>query len=129
AVVAGPRPIETGCQEGPTPADAEALARSIQSDPDFEATAPVAVSVGGIRALRMDVVTAPRASLCEGFPGALVVTGTVVDEFTRMRLYLLELPGGSPRILAIAMTAPKLNFERVMEEEAPILDSFEFHTG
>lgn len=34
----------TGCEAGPAPADAEALVRSIRSNPDLEATAPVAAS-------------------------------------------------------------------------------------
>lgn len=127
AVVADPRPIENGCDEGPPATDAQALAESIRSDPDLEATAPVAVSVGGVEALRLDVATAPRASFCEGFPGALVVTGAAVDEVTRMRLYLLDLPGGSPRVLAIAITGPAENFDEVMNEESPIVASFEFH--
>jgi hypothetical protein len=129
AVVADPRPVESGCQEGPAPADAEALARSIRTDRDLEATAPATVSVGGVEALQMDVTAAPGASTCQR-SGArpLVVTGSLVDREYRMRLYLLDLPGGSSRILAIAITAPKPNFERVMEEEeAAIVDSFEFH--
>jgi hypothetical protein len=47
-----------------------------------------------------------------------------------MRLYLLDLPGGSSaRILAIAFVAPEARFETVLEEDqGPILDSVEFHT-
>jgi hypothetical protein len=127
AVVADPRPIESGCQEGPAPADAAALARSIRSDRDLETTAPAKVSVGGIDALRMDVTAAPGAIICNWSP--LVVTGSFVDREHRMRLYLLDIPGGSSRVLAIAFTVPKPNFERVIEEgAAPIVDSFEFHT-
>ena len=44
-----------------------------------------------------------------------------------MRLYLLDLPGGSARILAIAIAAPEPDFEHVVEAAAPIVDSFEFH--
>ena len=45
-----------------------------------------------------------------------------------MRLYLLDLPEGmSARILAIAISAPESEFERVVEAATPILDSFEFH--
>lgn len=39
-----------GCEAGPPAADAEVLVRSIRSNPDVEATAPVATSVGGIDA-------------------------------------------------------------------------------
>jgi hypothetical protein len=46
-----------------------------------------------------------------------------------MRLYLLDLPGGSGRILAIAIAAPEDRFEQALEAPVPILDSFEFHAG
>jgi hypothetical protein len=124
-IVADPLPIEAGCADGPAPADAEALARSIRSDPDFEASAPVAVSVGGVDALRMDVVAAPGASVCdEG-----LIENVRLDQGERMRLYLLDLPDGlSNRILAIAIAAPAPDFEHVTEVAAPIVESFEFHT-
>jgi hypothetical protein len=48
----------------------------------------------------------------------------------RMRLYLLDFPGGSSaRILASAFVAPEASFETALEEAPRILDSFEFHTG
>jgi hypothetical protein len=136
-LLADPRPVETGCRGGPASADADALARSIRSDPDLEATEPVVVSVGGIEALRMDVVATPGASVCQNWEGAGVVTDTGAEESDplvvgggyRMRLYLLDLPEGlSVRILAIAIVAPESSFERVVEAAQPILDSFEFHT-
>ena len=136
AVVADPLPVESGCRQGPAPADAEALARSIRSDPDLEATEPVAVSVGGIAALQMDVVIAPGASVCETIPAPQVLTpndkdwpGVALEYGQRMRLFLLDLPEGmSARTFAIAISAPEADFERVLEAAAPILDSFEFHT-
>jgi hypothetical protein len=135
AVVADPLPVEAGCRQGPAPVDAEALARSIRSDPDLEATEPVAVSVGGIEALRMDVVAATGASVCEEGPAPQVVTpndhdwyGVFLEHGERMRLYLLDLPGGSARTLAIAISAPEARFEHVVEAAAPIVDSFEFRT-
>jgi hypothetical protein len=138
ALVADPRPVETGCHEGPAPADAEALARSIRSDPDLEATAPVAVSLGGTEALRMDVVAAPGASVCDRWDAPQVVTahdsdslfGVGLEDGHRMRLYLLSLPEGlSAPIMAIAIVAPEPRLELVVEAAAPILDSLEFHTG
>jgi hypothetical protein len=137
AVLPDPLPVETGCRQGPAPADAEALARTIRSDPDFEATAPVTVGVGGIEALQMDVVSAAGASVCEteGSPEVLTLDdrdwrGLGLSQGDRMRLYLLDLPGGSSaRILAIAFVAPEASFETVLEEAPRILDSFEFHTG
>ncbi len=128
AVVANPRPIEDACLPGPPPADATSLARSVGSDPDLEATPPVEVTVAGIPALRMDVTAAPDASICHDWGWPAVVTGASVDESSRMRLYLLDLPGTPTRILAIALTAPASDFERVMEAAAPMLASFEFAT-
>jgi hypothetical protein len=135
AVVADPLPVEIGCQQGPAPADAEALAQSIRSDPDLEATEPVAVSVGGIEGLQMDVVAAAGASVCEEGPAPQVVTpndhdwyGVFLGQGKRIRLYLLDLPEGlSARILAIAISAPDASFEHVMEAAEPIVDSIEFH--
>lgn len=129
-VLADPLPVDSGCREGPAPADAEALARSIRFNPDLEATEPVAVAVGGIEALRIDIVAAAGASLCPNGSNPLgtgrLGTGAGLDQGDRMRLYLLDLPGGG--ILAITIVAPKAYFERVVEAAAPILDSFEFHT-
>jgi hypothetical protein len=128
-VVANPLPIETGCQEGPAPVDGRALARSIRSDPDLEATEPVAATVGGTEALRMDVVVITGASVCGVAGTPQVVTETGLDRGARMRLYLLDLPEGlSARILAIAIVAPHARFERVVEAAAPIVDSFDFRT-
>jgi hypothetical protein len=136
-IMADPLPVEAGCEPGSAPTDAEALAQSILSDPDLEATVPMAVSVGGIDALQMDVVAAPGASVCaRGFGGPLVITdggddswapGWLGQEGGRMRLYLLDLPEGSAQILAIAIAAPESEFERVVEAAAPIVDSIEFH--
>jgi hypothetical protein len=134
-VMADPLPIETRpCREGPAPADAEALARSIRSYPNLETTEPVAVRIAGIDALRMDVVavTAAGADHCQALvlrPG-LNSVGDDLDRGSRMRLYLLDLPEGfSARILAIAIAAPEPHFEAVVEAAAPIVDSFELHTG
>ncbi len=135
AVVADPLPVESGCRQGPATADAEALARSIRSDPDLEATEPVAVTVGGIEGLQMDVVAAAGASGCEESPAPQVLTpndgdwtGVGLEHGKRMRLYLLDLPEGlSARILAIAISAPDASFEHVMEAAASIVDSIEFH--
>jgi hypothetical protein len=132
-IMADPLPVDAGCEPGPAPADAEALARSIRSNPDVDSTAPVAVRVGGVDALRMDVAFVATETVRPGCRelglGSAVVEGTrhlYVDG--RMRLYLLDLPEGmSARILGIAIAAPEEGFERVMEAAVPTLDSFEFH--
>jgi hypothetical protein len=124
----------------PGPTNAEALAESIRADADLQATEPAALTVGGAPALQMDITAAPGASLCspdedgpegtgvvrEGYGwggenAAITVTG---DE--RMRLYLVDVPDGSGRILAIAIVGPDAGFERVLEGAAPFVDSFEF---
>ena len=56
----------------------------------------------------------------------------------RMRLYLVDLPGGSARVLAIALIArdpcggkvevSQQDFEQVVEAATPIVESIEFHT-
>ena len=121
----------------PTPRSL-ALARSIRSDPDLEATAPVAVGVAGIEALQVDLMPAPGASVCEvsfGAPEVLTENdhswrGLDLKRGHRTRLYLLDLPeGSSTRILPIAIVAPEAGFERVMEATTPVVDSVEFRTG
>jgi hypothetical protein len=101
----------------------------------------VAVRLGGVEALRMDVAFGPRAGCGELGLGPAVVEGTsffAAGELGGvMRLYFLDLPEGmSARILGIAVAAPDLPctpdmtpcFQRVIEAAAPVLDSFEFHT-
>ncbi|HEU4759613.1 MAG TPA: hypothetical protein VFT91_06480 [Dehalococcoidia bacterium] len=150
-LIADPALGGAGCQAGPDPADAEALAESIRSNPDLGATAPVAVSVGGAEALMMDVVIAAGATItvavneqgdfCDDgllYPildqdvgmtvyfGNGVATGQATGDW--MRLYLFDAPEGSPmRILAIAIVAPESRFERAVEAAAPVVDSVEFH--
>jgi hypothetical protein len=138
-ILADPRPIGPNCAVAPAPADAEALARSIGSDPDLEAEAPVAATIGGIPALQIDVALAPGAGRCafklEEAGGS--VSGTTplllkdapldVYGWRQARLYLLDLPGGSARVVAIAIISSEDGFERALASAAPIVDSFEFH--
>ena len=108
--LADPRPIGPDCVEGPAPADAEALARSIQSDPDFEATAPVAVTIGGLPALQIDVVAAPaRAPARSG----LQRPSRRVNEGARSTCSIF--PEDRARVLAIATVADEDSFEAVLE--------------
>ena len=120
-LVADPPPLGSGCDDVPAPTDAETLARSIASDPDFKGTAPVAVTIGGLSGLRMDgVVAAPSA--CGPLLGSTSLAGV-----PRARLYLLDLPGGSARVLAVSVHADEDSFEAVLELAAPVVDSIEFH--
>jgi len=97
----------------------------------------VTVRVGGIEALRMDVIAVPGASVCEAYPAPMVLepdgasdhSGLALKAGSRMRLYLLDLPeGSSTRILALAIVAPEARFESVIKAATPIVDSLEFHS-
>ena len=115
--MADPRPPGQGCGEAPAPTDAKTLARIVASDPNFAATAPVAVTIGGLSGMQMDGVV-PKATEC----------GLVLQPaFGRARLYLLDLPGGSARVLGIAVHADDDSFETVLEWAAPVIESVEFH--
>ena len=135
SVVPDPLPVGTGCAKGDAVVDAQALAQAIRSDPDLDATRPVAETVGGAQAVRMDVVAAPGASVCADWGTPLVVSGArlragpSLEPGARMRLYLLDLPKGmSARTLAIAFAAPQAAFESVLDDAPRILRSFEFRT-
>ncbi|HYH28291.1 MAG TPA: hypothetical protein VEA19_05905, partial [Actinomycetota bacterium] len=134
AVLPDPLPVLRGCEQGRSETDAQGLAREIQSDPDLEATAPVVTAIGDTEALRMDLAPAPGASVCDDWGTPQVLTrndhdfrGLGLKAGYRMRLYLMDLPeGSSARTLAIAFAAPEAIFETVLEDEARIVDSFEF---
>lgn len=140
AVVVDPRPVGPGCRKGPAPADAEELVRSIQADPDLQATAAVTSSVGGVEAWQMDVTMVRGVSECapHDFPPVLMTADQDevpgldhldVPHGHRMRLYLLDLPEGSTaRTLVITFRADEPAFESLLEEAPPILNSFEFRT-
>ena len=124
--------------EGSAPTDAEALARNIGSDPDFEATAPVAVTIAGRSALQMHVVVSPGAGSCSWsaeFDPSVTETSPLllkrvpfIDGPDRARLYLLDLPDGSQaRVLALVTITDEDSFETVAEAAAPIVNSIEFH--
>jgi hypothetical protein len=136
-ILVNPLPPETPCDSLRVPPTAEELVQAIRSNPDLEATVPVTERVGGVDALRMDVVAAPGASIapCGGVrvpvvsvPGRGAWGGVGLGDLGR--LYVLDLPGGSARTLAILINAPEgALFERAVEAAAPVLDSFEFHAG
>jgi hypothetical protein len=134
-----------GCEPGTSASDASTLAETIRSAPDLGATAPVAVNLGGVDALMMDVVIPAGTILCAPESGMAdlmhpifdvhapastdgngIWTGRATGE--SMRLYLFDAPeGSSMRILAIAIVAPASRLERAAEEAAPVLDSVEFN--
>jgi hypothetical protein len=131
-VMADPARSGTGCPAGSGPADAEALAESIRSDPDLQATAPVAMSAGRAGGLMMDVALPAGASeVCGGLLGVtelLVPENVRLAPGDRMRLYLFDAPGGaSMRILAIAIVVPESHWERAVEATTPLV-SVDFRT-
>jgi hypothetical protein len=134
-ILVNPLPPEN-CDSLRVPPSAEELVQSIRSNPDLETTAPVIERVGGVDALRMDVVAAPGASVGPCFEGddgvdVVIVPGRpwgAIGLADLGRLYVLDLPGGSARTLAIWITASEATvFERALDAAAPLLVSFEFH--
>jgi hypothetical protein len=144
-VLADPAPRQESCSPtGGTVVSAEALARAVRAHPGLNSTDAVAERVAGVDALRLDVAPVEGASTCAGSGegigygnGVPVVTGTrrtrlgppvasVVEHGKRMRLYLLDLPGGAARTLAIMIVAAEADFNAAVAAARPILDSFEF---
>jgi hypothetical protein len=125
-IAVDPVSVETGCENGPTPAGAEALASSIMADPDFEAIETVPVRIAGIDGLQIDgVVTAQwdtNWSLC--YP-----IWTTDAQVFRIRLYLIDYPGEAAQVLTIAVIAPETDFERMLEQATPTVESLELHPG
>lgn len=134
-VVIEVRAPEPPCASSGSPASAEELAARILGDPELEATVLEPVTIGGVEALRLDVVPAAGARICDdeqfgrGMPVVMHADGShawAVDRGERMRVHLLDLPGESGRTLAILIVSPEESFEDVLTAAAPILDSFEF---
>ena len=148
-VLADPAPRQESCaRTGGTVVSAEALADAIGAHPGLESTDPVSERIGGIDALRLDVAAAEGVSTCEESgegseygDGVPVLTATrrtklgapvvaVVEPGKRMRVYLLDLPGGAAaRTLAIMIAAREADFDVAVEAARPILDSFEFQVA
>ena len=133
-IAADPLPGGRACESGPAAADAEALARSIMADPDFETTGTVPVRIAGLDGLQMDVVVATAGpTVCYWTNWALEIspeispTGELGHAGWRMRLYLIDYPGESAQVLAITVISPENDFERVLEKATPIVESLEIH--
>ena len=127
-IAADPRPGDAqGCEEVPTSADAEALARLITADSNFETTATVPVRIAGLDGLQMDVTFRTSDNYCYFLwaPDQIPVDGSGLF---RMRLYLIDYPGESAQVLTLAIIAPETDFESLLEEATPIVESLEFHT-
>lgn len=148
-VIADPAPLQSCSRTGATVVSADVLAGAIRAHPGLSSTDPIGERVAGVHAFRLDVAPVDGASTCRGNPvvagptpppdvGVPVITGTrktyfgpslayVLESDKRMRLYLLDLPGGAARSLAIVIVAAEADFNAAVEAARPILDSFEFH--
>jgi hypothetical protein len=116
------------------PASPEAIIRAIRANPDLDTTAPAVERIGGIEAQRLDVAAVPGASPCvaDGAVPILSVAGRPwgdIENGQRTRLYVLPMTGRFARSLVIMITAPETTFEQTLEAAAPVVESFEFHTG
>jgi hypothetical protein len=113
------------------PASAAEIARHIMADPDFETTAPVTTTIGGLDAVSIDVALAPGGEAC--IVGRIEISRWIHElvgeqSESRLRLYLVDLPEGlSVDTLAITVLAPEARFEEVIAKTAPIIESIEFH--
>jgi hypothetical protein len=113
------------------PASAAEIAEQLMADPDFETTAPVATTIGGLDALSIDVALAAGGEAC--IVGRIEISRWIhelVGEHSdhRLRLYLVDLPEGmSVDTLAITVVAPEDRVDEAIAETAPIIDSIEFH--
>jgi hypothetical protein len=116
------------CARGPVPADAAAFAQAVIADPNFEATAPVAARIGGVEAVAIDVALSPAGRVCPAYRTDAQRWIHALEPGKRLRLFLVDVPEGmSMRTLAITVMAPEEDFEEVIEEADPIIDSIEFH--
>ena len=134
-ILANPSPESSCGNSSGVPASAEELVGAIRSNPDLETTAPVPALVGGIEAVRLDVAPVQGAPTCTFGDNVPVVSVAgregawgSINPGDLGRLYILDLPGGSARALAILITAPEVVFEQTVRDAGPVVDSFEFHT-
>jgi hypothetical protein len=125
-IMADPARTGPNCPTAPGPLDATALAESIRSDPELQATDPVAVGAAGAEGLMMDVVS--RVGAGAGC-GNLLGDGLLLDYESvgwgngPRRLYLFDAPEeSSMRLLAIAISVPESHFDRAVEWAGPIVE-------
>jgi hypothetical protein len=149
-VMVDPAPLRSCSPAGATVASAEEFVDAVRGNPGLSSTDPVTEQIGGVEALRLDVAPVEGARTCRGVgviidQGALpphvgvpVITGThkdyfgsplphVVEADQRMRLYLVDLPGGRAQTLAIVIVAAEEDLNAAVELAKPILGTFEFY--
>ena len=118
-----PLSVGTDCENGPAPTDAKALARTIMADPDVEAAEPVPVRIAGIDGLQIDVTKSDYNWLCAWTPDAL----TAFQGGGHIRLYIVDYPGESAKVLTLAFVAGPDEWESAIDDIVPVLDSIQFH--
>jgi hypothetical protein len=122
-----PLPAVTDCAVS-APADAEALARRIMADPNSETTATVPVRIAGLDGLQMDVdVDVNAVAWTEENSACRWYWAPDQADRYRMRLYLLDYPDASAVLAIAVIAAPQTDFERVLEDSKPIVESLEIH--
>jgi hypothetical protein len=117
------------------PANASALARTIEADPAFEVseTGPLPFDFAG---QQMDLTFTGKLGSCYELWSSEDAAADSASR--RMRLYLIEYPdhpasasdsSWNPQVLTIAVIASETDFERVLEEASSIVETLEFHSG
>jgi hypothetical protein len=125
-LAADPFAVETGCDQGPAPVDPQALVAAVLSDPAFASSGSVPVRLGGVTGTQVDgVVTAHWDSAWASCHPMWMTNASVF----RMRLYVLDHPGKAARTLTVAIIAPEDDFDQVLEETRPMLDSLRFEAS
>jgi hypothetical protein len=135
-MLANPLPVGPDCSLSAAAPDAEALARSIRSNPNFEATAPEPVTVAGTSGLQMDVKLKPGANLCSysepelSGQSAMLFNDAAFIVYNRAHVILLDLPAGSEaQVLALVTISDEDSMDAVLSYAAPVVDSIEIHAS
>jgi hypothetical protein len=128
------------CIEAPEPAverTAAAMADWIANAPGVVSTVPLALAIGGIEGLTLDISMDPTwtesCPYTEGRPYFPIFTGSAtgtglhwgVQPDTHMRLYILDR--GDDTALVIAITAEdQATYEDLLDEATTIVESIQF---
>lgn len=125
-IAAEPLSVWPSCENAPTPADAEALARSIIADSGYEVSEATPVRIAGIDGLQIDVAVPDHGQYLCSFGDSETLRG-VQSGGTRMRLFLVDHPGESAGVLTFAVLTNADELEGAIAEATPTIDSVELH--
>jgi hypothetical protein len=120
-----------------SPGTPEGLAAAIANLPYIQAQAPVPVSLGGLTGVSLDVEVPEEGRTCDqGYAVLSSGFGTEaadLDAGDRSRIILLQIPRscscvepGEDGLIAIEFSGPIDEFDRIVAEVQPVLDSFGF---